>query len=164
MGVLTDDDETTTEPTEELAQLTGLPRDTVLMAVGAGLTTVKAAGEAVAYGVRVAGKVETLLDELTALAQETRPLIREAAPLIPQIAAALGTVSETAEHVDGIVGVVATLPDTQQDVRVAVETLQTLVGLVNLAIAQLEAIPGARLVRKRITQALTDQRTGRPST
>ncbi len=161
MGGLSPETGTTTGPDAEPTQLAGLPRDAVLVAVGAGLTTVQAAGDVAAYGVRVAGKVETLLDEAIALLEETRPLIREATPLVPQLAAMLRTVQEASAHVDDVVGVIATLPDTQQDVRVAVETLQTLVGLANLGLAQLESIPGARLVRKRITQALTDQRSGR---
>lgn len=79
---------------------------------------------------------------------------------LPQLLASLDSVAKSAENLHHVTPVIQQLPGTQQDVRVAVETLENLVGLANLGIAQLEAIPGARMVRRRITKALSEQKTG----
>lgn len=110
-------------------------------------------GDTAAYVVRVALKLEVFLDELIGLAGELRVAL-------PQVVASLDSVSRSVGNLDAVTPVIQQLPSTQQDVRVAVETLETLVGLANLGIGQLEAIPGARLVRRRITKALSEQRTG----
>ncbi len=110
-------------------------------------------GDTAAYVVRVALKLELFLDELIGLAGELRIAL-------PQVVASLDSVSRSVGNLDAVTPVIQQLPDTQQDVRVAVETLETLVGLANLGISQLEAIPGARLVRRRITKALSEQKTG----
>lgn len=110
-------------------------------------------GDTAAYVVRVALKLEVFLDELIGLAGELRVAL-------PQVVASLDSVSRSVGNLDAVTPVIQQLPSTQQDVRVAVETLETLVGLANLGIGQLEAIPGARLVRRRITKALTEQKTG----
>lgn len=118
-----------------------------------GMTAAGIAADTIAYLVRIAHKVERLLDEVIGLAAEVRTAL-------PEIVTSLDSVSRSAENLHLVSPVIAQLPSTQQDVRVAVETLETLVGLTNLGITQLEAIPGARLVRRRITKALSEQRIG----
>lgn len=122
-------------------------------AAAAGATVVELVADTVVFGVRLALKVEALLDELIGLTRELRLAL-------PEINGALQSVSHSVRGVEAIVPVVTELPGTQQDVRLVVETLENLVGLANLGLGQLEAIPGARLVRQRITKALSEQRIG----
>lgn len=114
------------------------------------MTAAELAGDIATYVVRMALKLERLLDEVIGLATELRAAL-------PQVVHSLQTVGESAELVTPVV---LQLPTTQQDVRIAVETLENLVGLANLGFGQLEAIPGARVLRRRITKALSDQKTG----
>ncbi|QWC86045.1 hypothetical protein KLP28_04785 [Nocardioidaceae bacterium] len=131
------------------------------------------AGEMTALVRRLTGKVELLLDEVLALLGEIRPLVpavvaaveqglleevtglvREARPLVPKIGDALDR--GLLDDLDATLARLETLPRTQDDVRLIVETLQTLVGLTTITLDQLESIPGAGLVRRRITKALAD--------
>lgn len=135
-----------------MGQLSSTPAG-VLVPVAAGATAVGVAADTVVFVIRLALKVEVLLDEVIGLTRELRVAV-------PEINASIRSISHSAAGLDTMLPVITELPSTQQDVRVAVETLQTLVGLANLGIGQLEAIPGARLVRRRITRALSEQRIG----
>ena len=130
-------------------------------------------GDLTAYVRRLTGKLELLLDEVLALLAEVRPLVpalvhaverglldevtdlvREVRPLVPALAEALDR--GLLDDVDATLARLETLPGTQDDVRLIVETLNTLVGLTTITLDQLESIPGAGLVRRRINRALAD--------
>ena len=126
-----------------------------------------------AYVRRLTGKLELLLDEVLALLAEVRPLVpalvhaveqglleevtalvREVRPLVPALSQAIE--QGLLDDVDATLARLETLPGTQDDVRLIVETLNTLVGLTTITLDQLESIPGAGLVRRRINRALAD--------
>jgi hypothetical protein len=88
------------------------------------------------YVVRMAQKAEILLDETTETLRATRSVV------------------EQLDHALGVaLPVLATFPSTQDDVRQAREAAEHLVGLVNTTIVQLDSLPGAKLVRRRMTRA-----------
>lgn len=122
----------------------------------------------IAYVERMAAKAETLLDETTDAVRAARPVIDAMAEAVEdgmvddmrttvgQMQNTVGLVDRTTRAVQGTLPVVASLHTTQTDVRVAREAAEHLVGLVNTTIEQLDSLPGARLVRRRITRTSPD--------
>lgn len=51
--------------------------------------------------------------------------------------------------------VLTTIPATQDDVRQAREAAERLVGLVDTTLVQLDSLPGAKLVRRRMNRVPT---------
>lgn len=94
------------------------------------------AADARAYVVRMAQKAETLLDETTAAVRATRHVVES-----------------VGRAVDAALPVLATVPSTQDDVRQAREAAEHLVGLVDSTLVQLDSLPGAKLVRRRMSRA-----------
>lgn len=99
--------------------------------------------EGVAYTQRLGGKVEVLIDETIETLRAAQPVLHAVNTAIAD--GFLDEVREAVQHVDG-------LPDTMLDVRAAREAAEHLVGLVNTTLEQLDGLPGAKLVRKRINK------------
>ena len=64
-----------------------------------------------------------------------------------QIAKILPSVDRTAEGMKKMLPVIEGLPATQEDIRLARDAVQRVEALVNATLNQLDAIPGAKLVR-----------------
>lgn len=77
-----------------------------------------------------------------------------------QIAKILPSVDRTAEGMKKMLPVIEGLPATQEDIRLARDAVQRVEALVNSTIAQLDVIPGAKLV-KGITGSVAGTLTGR---
>lgn len=94
-----------------------------------------AASGAAGYLARIAGKAEILLDETIETMRATRRVVE--------------TVGVALEST---LPVLATIHDTQADVRHAREAAEHLVGLVDTTLVQLDSLPGAKLVRRRMSR------------
>lgn len=64
-----------------------------------------------------------------------------------QLAKLVPTVDRTAAGVKRLLPVIEALPETQEDIRLARDAVQRVEALVNATLDQLDAIPGAKLVR-----------------
>jgi hypothetical protein len=127
---------------------------------------------AVDYGARVAQKSETLLDETIETMRVARPLIQslseavddglldEMRNTVRQTDSTIRLVNTVSRHVEhalySTVPILSTLPSTQEDVRIAREAAERLVGLVTATLEPLDSLPGAKLVRRRIVRAPGD--------
>jgi hypothetical protein len=102
---------------------------------GVGSSLYDAVAGTVSYVVRIAHKAETLLDETTEAVRATRRVVDT-----------VGIALESA------LPLLTTIPDTQEDVRQAREAAEHLVGLVDTTLVQLDSLPGAKLVRRRMNR------------
>lgn len=64
-----------------------------------------------------------------------------------QLAKLVPSVDKTAQGMKSLLPVIEGLPQTQEDIRLARDAVQRVEALVNATLAQLDAIPGAKLVR-----------------
>lgn len=64
-----------------------------------------------------------------------------------QLAKLVPTVDRTAAGVKRLLPVIEALPETQEDIRLARDAVQRVEALVNATLDQIDAIPGAKLVR-----------------
>lgn len=66
---------------------------------------------------------------------------------VSQLTRMLPTVDKTAQSMKKVLPVIEGLPATQEDIRAAREAVQRVENLVNIVLEQVDAIPGARLMR-----------------
>ncbi|RNL65458.1 hypothetical protein EFK50_05775 [Nocardioides marmoriginsengisoli] len=122
------------------------------------------------YTVRMTGKAETFLDESIGFLQDARPLVvalteavesgmiedirrvmRITETTVNQIALISARLDSAAGQLAKIVPrvgpVLDGLPQTQEDIRLARDAVQRVESLVTATVSQLDAIPGAKLVK-----------------
>ena len=80
-----------------------------------------------------------------------------------QLAKLVPTVNGTASGLKNLIPVIESLPETQEDIRIARDAVQRVEALVNATVGQLDVIPGAKLV-KGIGSGVVGGLTGRKGT
>ncbi|MFT4187685.1 MAG: hypothetical protein QM621_03810 [Aeromicrobium sp.] len=98
------------------------------------------AASSLAGSARFAEKIETLLDEAIATLRAARPVLE-----------AVGKEIEDG-LLDDVRALLASVPETQEDVRVARASAERIAGVIDGALSPLGAVPGAKLA-KRVTRS-----------
>jgi ABC-type transporter Mla subunit MlaD len=109
--------------------------------------------ETIDYSTRVAGKVEQLLDEVIETIQVTRPVIAGLADAMET--GLLDDVRAALRSLDDAVELVGTLSHQLEQALPIFDATGPALGLVNTTIEQVNALPGAKFVRRRITRTPT---------
>lgn len=109
------------------------------------------ANDAIDYTGRVAGKVEHILDQITETLDAGAPLIAALTRaiedgLIDELRAALS-------QVEGAVDLVGAISQQIDQAMPIFDATGPALGLVNTTIEQVNALPGAKFVRRRITRS-----------
>ncbi|MFT4298971.1 MAG: hypothetical protein QM597_04970 [Aeromicrobium sp.] len=94
------------------------------------------AASSIAGSARFAEKIETLLDEAIATLRAARPVLEAVNAEIEK------------GLLDDVRALLTTVPDTQQDVRVARESAERIAGIIDGALMPLGAVPGAKLAKR----------------
>ncbi|MFL6022795.1 MAG: hypothetical protein ACJ72O_05605 [Marmoricola sp.] len=89
---------------------------------------------------RVMRITETAINQVALVSKRLDQAAGQLAKLIP-------SVDKTAAGMKSLMPVIEGLPQTQEDIRVARDAVQRVEAMVNATVGQLEAIPGAKLVR-----------------
>lgn len=144
----TSPDPTSPDPTSPGASLVELAAAAVTVVATDGYARVS---NGLDFSSRVAGKLETLIDETILTLQATRPLLQAAAEalesgIVDEIRDALG-------KTDDLVELAAKMATQLDHVQVMVDATSPALGLVNTTIEQVNQLPGASFVRRRITRA-----------
>lgn len=89
---------------------------------------------------RVMRITETTVNQVALVSNRLDQAATQLAKLVP-------TVDRTAAGMKKLMPVIEGLPETQEDIRLARDAVQRVEALVNATLGQLDAIPGARLVK-----------------
>jgi len=112
--------------------------------------SVSLAANSVATSARMALKSEELLEELVLTMRAARPVIES-----------LGEAIE-AGLLDDVNELLSTVSETQEDVRVAREAVERLVGLVNTTLDSVGGVPGAQTILKGISRVANGTKSAIP--
>jgi hypothetical protein len=112
--------------------------------------SVSLAANSVATSARMALKSEELLEEVVLTLRAARPVIE-----------ALGEAIE-AGLLDDVNELLSTVSETQEDVRVAREAVERLVGLVNTTLDGVGGVPGAQVILKGIARVASGTKSAIP--
>lgn len=105
---------------------------------------------------RVMRITETAINQVALVSNRLDQAASQLAKLIP-------SVDRTAQGMKSLVPVIEGLPQTQEDIRIARDAVQRVEALVNATLGQLDAIPGAKLV-KGVSGSVVGGLTGRKTT
>lgn len=89
---------------------------------------------------RVMRITETALNQVALVSNRLDQAATQLARLVP-------SVDKTAQGMKSLLPVIEGLPQTQEDIRIARDAVQRVEALVNATVGQLDAIPGAKLVK-----------------
>lgn len=112
--------------------------------------SVSLAANSVATSARMALKSEELLEELILTMRAARPVIE-----------ALGEAID-AGLLDDINGLLATVSETQDDMRAARESVERLVGLIDTTLDGVGGVPGAQIILKGISRVASGTKSAIP--
>ena len=104
----------------------------------------------IATSLRMAGKSEELLEEAILTLRAARPVINALADAVD------------AGLLDDIKVLLGTVTETQDDVRAARESVERLVGLINITLDSVGGVPGAQLILKGIARVSAGTKTSIP--
>jgi len=148
-----------------LATLAGAAVGTV---VGTTTATLTWARRASARTVRLLDTTEVVFEELLLTLRETRPLLRrldamvddgvleDLARMVARLDRTLTMLEEVAREAEARLPTLESLATTQADVEGARVATERLVATVDATLTQLESLPGAGLVRRRISRVAAE--------
>jgi hypothetical protein len=151
--------------TSKLASVAGAAVGTV---VGTTSATVTWARRASARTVRLLDTAEVVFEELLLTLRETRPLLRrldtavddgvleDLARMVERLDKTLAMLEEVAREAEGRLPSLDSVAATQADVEGARLATERLVALVDATLTQLDSLPGAGLVRRRMSRVAAE--------
>lgn len=98
-------------------------------------------------------KLESTLSLVERVSTQVDQTLPKLDTTVHHIGLTLPLVDRTTKAVHASVPMLASLPSTQEEVRMAREAVQHLAGLLNAALEQVETLPGAKLVRRRMDKS-----------
>jgi hypothetical protein len=153
----------------KLATVTGAAVGTV---VGTTSATVTWARRASARTVRLLDTAEVVFEELLLTLRETRPLLRrldtavddgvleDLAGMVARLDRTLTMLEEVAREAEARLPSLESVAATQADVEGARVATERLVALVDATLTQLDSLPGAGLVRRRMSRVAAETEGG----
>jgi len=148
-----------------LATLAGAAVGTVVGTTSATLTWARRAS---ARTVRLLDTTEVVFEELLLTLRETRPLLRrldatvddgvleDLARMVARLDRTLTMLEEVAREAEARLPTLESVATTQADVEGARLATERLVALVDATLTQLDSLPGAGLVRRRISRVAAE--------